>query len=461
MNKKLINICYWLIICLLAFLIHWSHPINSDEGIILTGAWRIMQGQIPYLDFFDFITPGSFYFLAIIFKLFGANYLVAKLISILLLIISGVGIYLISDFYFKKNFYKYLTPIIWLMFSAFYPLINHNQYSIYILIWSFYFFIKSFNLNSAKYYFITGVLSGLTFWFLQVKGAVIIFTIIFLFLLYNRKNIKKLFYYFLGLIITLIPLLYWSPDVLWFIFIKFPFENYISVNTINPSILIIGLILYFINLFFGIIKTEQKEIYFLWWLGLFLILSTGQRSDLPHIMINSWPLIIIIFFNLAKPEIQKIKKIILMIINWICLIIIFPFFLIYSLPDNILLQNNIKFWDKIRLKNKWLSEVDTYVKNITTDNDYIYAGPFIPNFYFELNRKNPTRFNILITEHHPKNFFLEAAADLKNKKPKIIILEYNIVKKFNYNKNNVVDEFIWKNYQLDKDFFGVQILKLK
>jgi hypothetical protein len=56
---------------------------------------------------------------------------------------------------------------------------------------------------------------------------------------------------------------------------------------------------------------------------------------------------------------------------------------------------------------------------------------------------------------------MEAVTDIKQKKPKLILLNYETVKKFHHNKNNLVDNYIWKNYKLDKEIYGIQILKLK
>ncbi len=51
--------------------------IDLDEGIILQGAQRILDGQVLYRDFFSFFTPGSYYLLALVFRVFGDSYLVA------------------------------------------------------------------------------------------------------------------------------------------------------------------------------------------------------------------------------------------------------------------------------------------------------------------------------------------------------------------------------------------------
>src|SRR5208282_410267 len=52
--------------------------MDPDEGIILQGAQRIVQGQVLYRDFFSYFTPGSYYLLALLFKVFGSSMLVAR-----------------------------------------------------------------------------------------------------------------------------------------------------------------------------------------------------------------------------------------------------------------------------------------------------------------------------------------------------------------------------------------------
>jgi len=52
--------------------------LNGDEGIVLQGAERILHGEVLYRDFFSFYTPGSYYWLALLFKIFGNSMLVAR-----------------------------------------------------------------------------------------------------------------------------------------------------------------------------------------------------------------------------------------------------------------------------------------------------------------------------------------------------------------------------------------------
>ena len=52
--------------------------LDPDEGIVLQGAERILRGEVLYRDFFSFLTPGSYYLLALLFGLFGNSLMVAR-----------------------------------------------------------------------------------------------------------------------------------------------------------------------------------------------------------------------------------------------------------------------------------------------------------------------------------------------------------------------------------------------
>jgi len=64
--------------CLYLRLFYDYSILNADEGIVLQGAQRLLQGQVLYRDFFSFFTPGSYYWMALLFKIFGSSILVAR-----------------------------------------------------------------------------------------------------------------------------------------------------------------------------------------------------------------------------------------------------------------------------------------------------------------------------------------------------------------------------------------------
>jgi len=64
-------------------LIRW--PVGEyDEGLMVSGAARVLDGAIPYRDFWTIYAPGQFYALAGVFKLFGVSLLASRIYEVLL-----------------------------------------------------------------------------------------------------------------------------------------------------------------------------------------------------------------------------------------------------------------------------------------------------------------------------------------------------------------------------------------
>ena len=76
-ERRLVTTIALLSFAYVFFFRHYT-TLDPDEGIILQGAQRILQGEVLYRDFFSFFTPGSYYFVALLFKLFGSSILVAR-----------------------------------------------------------------------------------------------------------------------------------------------------------------------------------------------------------------------------------------------------------------------------------------------------------------------------------------------------------------------------------------------
>lgn len=76
-----------------------------DEGLMLTGAFRILNGDIPSRDFYVVYGPGQFYVLAGLFKVFGLNLLVARIYD------SAVfsAIAFLSFFLLKRNYPRWYS----------------------------------------------------------------------------------------------------------------------------------------------------------------------------------------------------------------------------------------------------------------------------------------------------------------------------------------------------------------
>jgi len=66
---------------------------TSDEGIYLDAAERILHGQKPYVDFFGYMSPGSFWMQALAFRLFGLTLAAGRVLVILYVALECALIY--------------------------------------------------------------------------------------------------------------------------------------------------------------------------------------------------------------------------------------------------------------------------------------------------------------------------------------------------------------------------------
>jgi hypothetical protein len=67
-------------ISLVYFLSYMRYGLAYDEGYLLDGVERILQGQVIYRDFHHTYAPGRFYLIAAAFKLLGNNLLVERFV---------------------------------------------------------------------------------------------------------------------------------------------------------------------------------------------------------------------------------------------------------------------------------------------------------------------------------------------------------------------------------------------
>lgn len=68
----------------LLFALHGNRFVQTnDEGILLEPAQRIVAGQAPYLDFFGYMSPGSYWIQAAVFRLFGVSLFTGRIPVIL------------------------------------------------------------------------------------------------------------------------------------------------------------------------------------------------------------------------------------------------------------------------------------------------------------------------------------------------------------------------------------------
>ncbi|MFP4514845.1 MAG: ArnT family glycosyltransferase [Parcubacteria group bacterium] len=446
--RKYYKIFFWFIIVLLTILFQGQHILNPDEGVLLNGAWQMLNGSVLYLDIFSYVAPFGFYLIYWLFYLFGATYMVANLFSIVLLILSAWVLFKSSQL-IKKTSLNYLVPLFYIIASSWFPLINHNFYSTFFVIISTYFFLKYINNRQSFYIVLTAIFTGITIITLQQKGlALLAATSLSLLLFIDSKlkqKIKDLSLYIFVLFLPLLFLTLWPLKTIFNNLIYFPLFNYTEANTILLNSWIAVMIV-LIVLSFKYFKSKRKKVYYLLLLQFFLFLSTLTLPDVYHILLASSPLFILIpdLISLKNSKDLKEKTYFIIVTSFIVTIILIPIF-----NYDLVFKKDREFKDNIK------ASVES-----NCEGDYIYVGPFVPNLYFELKKINPSPYDILLSNHHTEKQFQEAKEKIIEHQVDCAILSYpKSLKRFNYNRNNAVDTHIRENYYLLSNEIGVNLYK--
>ena len=96
------------------------------EGVAVVGAHRVLEGEIPYRDFWTIYAPGSFYLLAGVFSVFDSHLLAARLTSGALYALASLAVYGIGVRSMRP---LYACALSCLVSFALYP--TSNSYSTY------------------------------------------------------------------------------------------------------------------------------------------------------------------------------------------------------------------------------------------------------------------------------------------------------------------------------------------
>jgi hypothetical protein len=94
----------------------WEEVNVYDEGIILAGAERILQGDIPLRDFWTIYPPGQFYAVAALFRVFEPSVIVERIYDIAVKALLSVTVFFLILRFSRSTVF---AGIGWLMSLAF------------------------------------------------------------------------------------------------------------------------------------------------------------------------------------------------------------------------------------------------------------------------------------------------------------------------------------------------------
>lgn len=423
---------------------HSGHVVNSDEGIVLHGAWNLWNGREPYTDFFEYMTPGSFYLVYWLWEVFGPHYMAAKALAVIALFTACIGIHLTGRL-LSLNVFSYAGPLLYALASFDWPLVNHNTFNIVLIIWANYFFVRSLDNGSILGLMLSGLTAGFSFLLLQHKSAILIaVTCVFLLILWRSEKrliwLKGFIVYLLCVSVPLLTLLKWPLDSLFDNLVYFPMVNYIPISKVSlwPFVLALLVLMGSMLLIRG---ASNRLAQYLVVAQAALLLTALQRTDYMHVSITLAPLLALLPYLWERTDFFSMWKRYFQLIPVAAFLIGFPIGIATAkLP-------NMYFLGEGRA-----TRMIEYVRLNCARNPYLYAGPFMPGLYFETGKMNATSFSILLTGFNTSDQFNKAKRELEENKPTCIVTNYEITKKYNYDLNNPVEEFIRLNYRLERSF---------
>jgi hypothetical protein len=156
--------CYLLAVVLAVALL-WntlSEHVNAyDEGLALYNAERVLEGAVPYRDFWTPYAPGQFYTLAILFKWLGPSALVERLWDALTRLVLAVVIFLVARAVTspKAAMFPALLALLWLASGGFhgYPVLPALLCALVSVIG----IISYAQLSRPRWLWVAGVAAGL------------------------------------------------------------------------------------------------------------------------------------------------------------------------------------------------------------------------------------------------------------------------------------------------------------
>jgi len=170
-RERWITLLVFGLTCAYLFLFRRYTTLDPDEGIILQGAQRILQGEVLYRDFFSFVTPGSYYFHAFLFKIFGSSLTVGRTALVFVGGTFSVATYLLARRVCARGSALMVAALVTLTCLPYRFLVLHNWDSTLGACLALYGAVRWLESPSLTWALGAGSFTSLTFLFEQSKGA--------------------------------------------------------------------------------------------------------------------------------------------------------------------------------------------------------------------------------------------------------------------------------------------------
>ena len=216
----------------------------GDEGSIVYSAQLVAEGALPYRDFFEIAGPATYYWLALFFKLFGTEFLVARGLVLITGALTTTLLYWMTRRLYRDRF-DYLPAIFYMLISfPNWPCSSHHWDSNLFGLLAVVTFLLWEDTGQKRYLIMAGAISGITSCFILQKG-VFNFLAFILVLIFNWKwpygrkakiidDLVILSTAYIGVAVLVLLFFYISGGLsdLFYAALIFPLKNYHKVNVL-------------------------------------------------------------------------------------------------------------------------------------------------------------------------------------------------------------------------------------
>lgn len=454
-SRKLLLLDCFLI---LAAFCYYSFFVNKglvlyDEGYYVHFAQRLAEGELPYKDLALQYTPGYFYLMAGLYKVFGFQILVGRYLSLTFCLLILASVLFLLRLY-KINSVRFHILVGFLIIALGYPLLH-----IPLVVWSCVFFAVLIQIcylmwlrtQHFRYLLFIGVGLGLILFFKQNLGGYYIIVVnVLLFFSNNKSFIDKIKQLLLvnsawAIFITLCFLAVFkniedfaSLQVLFLFskqfvgtyqftypplsFLLQPLGFFKLLPYYFPIIYLLALIWYAIR---NKVSVEKLSFGILALTGFFG--TVYPASDLLHV----YPFLSLTIVS-SLIVFYKHKGLLVIAVLFIALGFYMTFFTkSFRYEDYFLKERTPLSFEKtkgILIDNdndtfSHLEIVNTFISHHTKKGDYIFVYPFSPMLYFVLDRNNPSGIVQFILLEAPDVVYSEKKVlhDIKQKHVRYII----------------------------------------
>jgi 4-amino-4-deoxy-L-arabinose transferase-like glycosyltransferase len=424
------------------------------EGLLVYGAVRIVHGQVFARDFFEVVGPGTFYWLALFFKLFGVTFAATRICLFVTSLGTGLTMYFLS----RRICSQYqILPCVLLAgtyFGTLWPTISHHVDSNCFALLAVACMVVWQDKRKRGLLFAAGALAGAATCFLQQKGVLLLVALLLWLWVQCRRRSASLSS--LGAVagayatvVALTLVYFWTHHALWdlvYANVVWPSQHYSAVNVVpyaqgmvrncwdhfviaksgfrwtivTASILITPFL--FVAALPALLPAlaarslrdnVRPEIVLYWLCGLAFWLSEIHRKDIFHLVFGS-PLLVILCIYYLEQYRAKVADLALQIlaISATCLAV-FNLFLALSARPMTTRVGSVAVFKNI----SGLTSLEEKVR----PGEEVFAYPYCPMYYFLSATKNPTRYGMLIYNYDTPSHFDEVVRVLEQRRVRYVL----------------------------------------